>query len=500
MNRAAFIYVVLLLCAPFAGDAQTFDRIMRNNLWNDGTNIAGIRQDTVTVSNAEVYGNYESGGFRETWQSEKSWSAGVLARTIVHLRKFSMAGAFAFDNTEGYGMCGSMFIYPGFYPVDAMEFTPGRKSLQKYSFNGGISYDLDEHWRVGGKMEYYSCNYSKRKDLRYTDYRLDMSVSPGIMWHGGDWAVGLNYLYSRNYETIKAEQIGTKVSSCYAFFDKGLMFGAYEVWGSDGVHLSESGIDGLPVKENIHGVAVQAQYMDIFAEAGYKYGAGRIGEKQSIWFNFPGHSVFANAGACFGHRYRQSVRVAFDWRKQFNDENVLEKVTSGGVTTTHIYAANRIYERVGCAVAPEYELVTDKWELSAGVSASFEGSVSSQKYPYLYTRNTVSYAVHADALVHLWKFDLSGGVSWSDGNWKEDMRTIDKDALTSQPYRHEEYWRIMKDYETAQVIGAKAALRFNFLRGLYAEARGNIRHALRLEYITGADRWQACIGFGYTFK
>lgn len=499
MSRSAYIYIALLLLVYSAGYSQTFDRVVRDNLWNSGSNINGIRQDTVTVSNAEIYGNYESGQFRESWQAEKEWSAGVLARTLVHLSKFSMSGAFGFDNTESYGMCGSMLVNPGFYPVDIIEFTPGRKSLQKYSFDGGISYDLDEHWRIGGNIDFQSFNYSKRKDLRYTDYRLDMTVSPAVMWHGGDWAVGLNYIYSRNYETVKAEQIGTKVSAYYAFLDKGLMYGAYEVWGSDGVHLAESGIDAFPVKENIHGIAAQAQYRGIFAEAGYRYSTGSIGEKQSIWYAFPGHCVSATAGIRFGERYRQSVRAAFWWKKQYNDENVLEKVTSGGVTTTNIYASNRIYERIGCMVSPEYEIVADRWEFSAGAAASFDGHVSSQRYPYLYVRNAISYSVYADALVRAWKFDISAGVSWSDGDWKEEMRTVEEGVTASEPYRLEEYWKIQKDYETAQVVGAKLALRFNFLRGLYIEARGDVRHAFGLEYAAGADRWQAGLGFGYTF-
>ncbi|MCM1176286.1 MAG: hypothetical protein NC308_03315 [Clostridium sp.] len=504
MNRLSIISVtVFMLCLAVQGAAQeralTYGRAIRNNLWNDGSNIAGIRQDSVTISNAEIGAMYESGDFRQTWQPEEKWSAGAMARTMVHLKRFSMAGSFSFAHSENYGACGSMMVHPGFYPVDIMEFTPGRKTLQKYSFDGGISYDIGSHWRIGGKIDFTSYNYSKRKDLRYTDYCLDMEVSPGIMWHSGDFAVGLNYLYARNYETIKAEQIGTKASSYYAFLDKGLMYGAYEVWESDGVHLAESGINSFPVKENIHGVALQTQYRGIFAEVSYRHSAGSIGEKQSIWFNFPGNEVSVKAGWQFGHAVRHSLRLGFDWKRQFNDENVMEKVTSGGVTTTNIYASNRIYERTGCAVSPEYELVAGRWELLAGAEASFDGQVSAQKYPYLYVRNTAEYSVHADALVHLWRFDLGAGVSFSGGTWNEDSRTVDTGVQASGPYRYEEYFLLQKEYMTADVIGARLKLRYNILHGLYVEASGGVQHAFGIEHLAGTDRWRAGFGIGYTF-
>ena len=53
-------------------------------------------------------------------------------------------------------MSGSMFIHPGFYPVDILEFTPGRKDLQTYSFMGGIATNLNPNWRLGGKIDFAS--------------------------------------------------------------------------------------------------------------------------------------------------------------------------------------------------------------------------------------------------------------------------------------------------------------------------------------------------------
>ena len=259
-----------------------FERIDRRNLWNLGHNINGLRTDSVTISYAEIHGNFTSGGFHDSYQASSSWNAGAEARTMVHLKKFSMSGAFSFDNFSGKGMHGSMSARPGHYPVDALEFTPGNKTMQTYSFSGGISADLNPHWRLGAAIDYTGANYTKRKDLRHSNFLLDMTVSPSVMYHVGDLSLGLSYIFGKNSETIDAEELGISSSTYYAFLDKGLMFGAYEVWEGSGVHLAESGINGFPIKEFIHGAAAQVQWKSFFAELAYFYSSGSAGEKSDM--------------------------------------------------------------------------------------------------------------------------------------------------------------------------------------------------------------------------
>ena len=99
-----------------------------------------------------------------------------------------------------------MFIHPGFYPVDILEFTPGRKDLQTYAFMGGIAKDIAPCWRIGGKIDFTSANYSKRKDLRHTNYRLDLKVAPSIMYHSDDYAIGFSYILARTVNRSKQKK------------------------------------------------------------------------------------------------------------------------------------------------------------------------------------------------------------------------------------------------------------------------------------------------------
>ena len=159
MSNMKVIYIgCMLLCIAAVSSAQTYDVIERRNSWNAGTNVTGIMMDSVTVSYAELYGKNNHGDFRNYYEAGKLWSARAVATSITHLKKYSLIGSFSFDHTSGKDMSGSMFIHPGFYPVDLLEFTPGRKDLQTYAFMGGIAADAGTNWRIGGKIDFTSAN------------------------------------------------------------------------------------------------------------------------------------------------------------------------------------------------------------------------------------------------------------------------------------------------------------------------------------------------------
>ena len=103
--------------------AQTYDIIERRNSWNTGKNVTGIRMDSISSSYAELYGKNNHGGFHHSYEAEKSWNAGAIAKSITHLKGYSLTGSFSFDHTSGKDMSGSMFIQPGFYPVDEYDLS-----------------------------------------------------------------------------------------------------------------------------------------------------------------------------------------------------------------------------------------------------------------------------------------------------------------------------------------------------------------------------------------
>ena len=497
MNRIRLISLICLLSCGMAVSAQTYERVLRNNLWNDSGNVTGVRQGSVSRSYAELSGTYEDGEFRDTWQAARAWSAGVSTASIQHLEKMSLKGSFSFTQTEGYDMCGSMFIKPGFYPVDVLEFTPGRKTLQTYAFDGGISYDLASRWRIGAMMDFESSNIAKRKDLRHSNWRLDMTVSPGFMYHDGDFAIGANYIFRKTSETVEAKQVGISETSYYAFLDKGLMYGVHNIWTGSGLHLDEDGVKGFPVKDFSNGAAMQAQYKGLFAEVEYLHTSGTIGEKEFIWFLFPGNSVDVRMG--YKHE-KHFARIDFGWNAGALDETVLEKVTVGGVTTVIGHGQNRIQTHSGWSLKPEYEYVSEKVEVLASANVDSQIETTSQMYPYVSAQSLMKYGADVRVKTYMGQFDLAIQAGYAGGKVsEEDWMTSEDSGVQTSPYRLQEWYDRQMEYETAQRMRLGLALRWNFWKGLYAEAEGSWLHGFDLQHISSPNRYKAGLAIGITF-
>ncbi|MCI1640403.1 MAG: hypothetical protein LKI42_03900 [Bacteroidales bacterium] len=495
-----------ILCVRQAAYAQPFNKAKDLNFWNDGRNVTGIRTDSTTISYAEIHGGFKSGDFHDSYESSDLVHAGATAATMLHLPKYSMTGSFSFDQSRGKNMCGSMFIYPGYYPVDVLEFTPGTKILQKYSFSGGIASDLNEHWRIGGKMDFESDDYAKRKDIRHTNYRLDMTVAPGIMYYNDNLEVGFSYIYAKTSESIDAEQIGTATaSSYYAFLDKGLMYGTYGVWDGSGIHLAEAGVDRFPVKEISNGAAVQIQVGGLYADAEYLYTKGTIGEKGYTWYEFPGDKVTARAGYRFdAYGAVHQVRLKFSWQRQTNNESVIEKVTEGGVTTPYNYGSNRIFERRIITLEPDYRMYGKIWESHLGLCYSYTQGLSSLMYPYEALQNVSKYSANGSIIMHVGRFDLGASASFFTGHLDEDASTASETSgVETQPYRLEEYYDLQKEYMTATRAGVGISVRYNpgwkAVQGLYGEISGSLMHGFGLDHISGSVRYGSVIKIGYSF-
>lgn len=501
MNKVGYILLLCLLSCSAWLSAQTFDDARRSSFWQESRNVAGIRQDSLSRSYAEVYGQYEDGDFRDTWQASRRWSAGAVTESILHFDRMSLTGSFSFDQTEGYGMCGSMFIKPGYFPIDVLEFTPGRKTLQTYTFDGGIAYDINGSWTIGARMDFESSNLAKLKDLRHENTRLDMTVAPGFMYRSGGWALGFSPLFRKVSETIDAEQIGTAESSYYAFLDKGLMYGVYQVWTGSGIHLQAYGVKGLPVREYSYGAAVQAQYRDLYADFEFLKTSGAAGEKEYIWFEFPGMSMTASL------RYKwirnsseNNIRLHLDWERQDTDENVLEKVIGNGITTVLDHGSNRIFSKSSWTVSPEYEHIHEVMEFRASLAVGVHEGISSQVYPYICTQTLTDVSASAEFVFHHGRFDWGvKGIYFKGWVSETDRLASDDTGVQSAPYRLQDWYERQMEYRTAARFCADLVVRYNFLNGMYVGLDMGAVKAFDLKVMTGSDRFSAALKVGYDF-
>lgn len=487
MNRKGLILLVSVLVCSLAASAQPYERMVRNSLWSVSDNVTGTRQDTVSASYAELYAGYEGGEFRDTWQPAEGWNAGARTASVRHMERISFAGSFSFRQTEGYDMCGSMFIRPGSYPVDVLEFTPGRKTLQTYEFDGGLSYDVAPKWRIGAMMDFESANIAKRKDLRHSNWLLDMKVAPGFMYHDGDLALGASAVFGKVSERVEAEQVGTSESSYYAFLDKGAMCGVYSVWNGSGLHLDESGVNGFPVKEISYGGSLQVQYRDFFADFKYLQTSGTVGEKEYIWFRYPGNEMALNM------RYRIVGRYSGDHYFSFYagrkslvmHETVLEKVSENGITTVLNHGENRILSRQKWSLSPKYEFVHHVMEVSAGADVDIMQSVASQIYPIVYGQTLTEASAYVGLVFHLGRFDWGAKGTYGRGWLSEDERIVEQGTGNqTSPYRPGDWYERQVDYLTATRFRSQLMARYNFDKGIYlkldmASVKGRIHPRLK---------------------
>lgn len=506
MSRRA-LAAAALLCFALAAAAQTrpFDKALRDNPWLTGTNAAGLRQDrSEDISYVELYGGMEKGGLHREWESPSPWRAGAVARTVKHLERFSMKGGFSFEQMSGPDMCGSMSLRPGYYPLDVIEFTPGKKTRQIYAFDGSISIDLSGGWRLGTAMDFTSSNYAKRKDLRHTNYLLDMTVTPGISYTtpSGDLSLGVNYIFRKNSESIVPEQVGTGASSYYAFLDKGLMYGKYEVWTGSGVHLDEAGVQGFPLKEHFHGVGLQmGAATDYYLDIEYLYGNGSAGEKQSVWYRFPSHNLNLRAVARFRDGQKTVyLHEAFSWRLQTNDETVLDKVVSGGVTTTEEYGSNRIFTREIRELRTDAVVASPGFEYTIAFEAESSESVASQMYPFITESGLLTGRLSFSPVWYRGKFDFGAVAGVGAGRSDETDRLADEGiGVLTEPFRLQDYYDRVMQYETATKADMSVFIRRNLSRGIYLQLDGSCLKAFGGDFPDGSFRGSALLSLGWTF-
>lgn len=500
VNRISFIcFATALLCA-FTASAQDYFMAWDSNPWNDGKGATGIRCSEASGAYAESYGSYVMGGLRGNSDAATAWTAGVKTASVRHFGKFSTAGSFGYEQMWGQQMCGSMLIRPGFYPVDIYEFTPGPKLRQSYSVAGQLSVDVAPSWRLGLGTDFLSSNMAKRKDLRHTTYLLDFSLFPGVQYHSGDFAVALNYLISKNGETVRAEQVGTKVASYDAFLDKGLYYGVQQLWTGSGTHLNEAGVDGFPLSEFIQGGSLQLSSGGFYFGVMARIREGRAGEKQKVWYRFNGWDLDAD----LDYRFRTSAGVhrlaaGIVFFAQDNDEYALEQRTEGGVVTTVTIGSNRVFSRSTATASLGYGFTGRSWGLDVSASLTDKEGAASVMYPFLTVRKLLIPAVDMKFSASAGRFGFGLSSLWSCGFLTESDRLVAMaDGVIGSPMRLEQYSLDYDELMTVHKLALAPSLRYTLAFGLYAEAYAWWNHGFGVQRL-GADRLEAGLKLGYIF-
>ncbi len=527
MNAKRLLCILALVSSAFGPlRAQLREEvgIPMRDAFAEGRNVCG--EFLVNRSSASLYSGFEKGGFRPGHSSSDIWRVGAEARTRRHYENTYMTGSFSFEEMNGKDMMMSMFINPGYYPIDVMEFTPGDKTLQTYRFNGGIAHSLNDAWRIGGRVAFSSQNYAKRKDIRHTNYALDFSVVPSVLYQFSKGSeLGLSLVFRKTSESVEAEQVGAATADTYyAFFDKGMRYGTYQAWDGSGIHLAEAGVSRLPVKEFSYGTALQYQYEGsglfyvFYVDAEYLRTEGLVGERGYDWYRFPGHRLAANLSLqhdplLFYLLYNFGrLSLHADWRSQRLEEAAWDKVTDGGITLPEVYGYNTVYRRRQTNLSADYEflfLYCALRSVKLGYSGTVWDEYASPQYPYTDRWHIWMSRLNANVVTGLpfggfaQRFTLALGARYFWANDHERGLEAGDAAIepASEPYRLNFEWVRRHEYLTASGMGLNGALtyRLKSVQGLSLTLDASWTHAFEITLLKGKNRWTSTLRLGYNF-
>jgi len=458
---------------------------------------------------ATLKGGGETGGFRQGFAASSLWRAGASASGLYSTPRTLFTGSFGYTEEHGRNMMTSMFIEPGYYPVDVLEFTPGSKVRQVYDLSGGVRRRLPHGFSVGGKVDYKATNYAKLKDIRHTTFGMNLLVEPTIGYSWGNMSVSAGYVFRKKSESIDAEQAGSRTGESYkAFLDKGLRYGTMQVWNGDGVHLDEAGVGVFPVKELSRGGAVAlklSEILDVKLQA--LATRGSVGEKGYIWFLFPGYEVKATVGGKvpLGEGHLFSWEVAMAAKKDRLDEAIMEKVTTGGVTVPRIYGYNSVSDRrVENLSAFCTMFFADSHFRSIGLKANVmtRQERSFLMYPYSYGANSVVFSATLSSGLRFGPVGIDLYCLAGAGRTVERVLGAPEDeSLYTKPFRLVSDWDRKQEYMTVPRAGAGMSLKWSLkaVRGLGIIAEASYLHGFNIVLLPGTGRFSGAAGIAYEF-
>lgn len=498
MRRILLIGAVL--AAWGAGAQERFDYVVRRNAWNGSVNAAGIRQDTLSRSYAAVYFTKENGGLADPSASDDSWNAGAATESVRHFDKVSFRGGFAYDYFDGRNMAGSMFTSPGYYPVDILEFTPGRKVRETYAFTGAVAAVLGRRWTGGLNVAFEARNYAKRKDLRHKNTRLDFEFAPGVMYRAGRFAFGAAYIVGTNSEKLEAEEIGSSSDSYEAFFDRGLRYGSLQLWESSDMHLTTSGVSGFPVRENTQGAGVGLQYGPLYVDATYRNRQGETGERGVIWHEFTTDRVTADAALTLGGTSGlHFLRLGLAWQRQQNNENIITYETVNGVSNPRIHGSTPTFGRRSLDLRGEYEWVTRKTDLRAGAAYSELNRESTLMYPLVKGQKLRYAEIYASVIRMFGFWEVSLAADFRTGGFTEREGRYDSPSQPGDyPGRLSAWYDRENEYLTADRLGVEAGVRRHIKR-FYVDLAARFEHGFDVRLAPESYRVRATLSVGYDF-
>jgi hypothetical protein len=459
-----------------------------------GQEIGVLRMnlDTVGVKgSAAVRGGVEEGGFRPIHAASFQWTAGAEAKIVNHGEHSSWTGALSFDQMMGQYKNGngySLLLEPDYFPLDIVEFSPGTKSRQSFSLEGGFLTDFGYDWAAGVKASVQGAYTSKRREIPHKDLALTVQLEPTLTFvMDEDMGLVSTYIARFRTENLKADVAGTDGNM--PFMDMGLRYGAYLPGGN--AYL-ENG--AFQIQEFTHGVSELLYNPELTLGLEMLWKRGKAGNGR---LQYPGSTISA-----FYEQTIQEEIADHVFHVSYQRERDQLKETRGESTLS-------VSDRVGRSLNLKYEARFLEGVFRC-VGISLDGGRWSERSTIIpnFLDKTVRYGGEA-TLSSSFSFGPVGldlSASAARGWWKDRGRIAGQDDAVDIEFvgdyiRRADDWRRKADYLTAPRIGLGGTLtcRIPPVKGMYVQLYGGWLRALKVRYLPGKNREIGKLTIGYNF-
>lgn len=428
---------------------------------------------------AALWGGVEEGGFRPAFDASLQWTAGAGAQGVRHGKNTSWTGALSFEQRMGYNMFSSLFLEPGYFPMDFLEFSPGTKSRQTGRLEGGFLTDIGMEAAVGIKASFQVTHEAKQQAPRPTAFGMKLQVEPTFTYVMDD-EVGLvsSYLFRLRTENLQ----GTADETAPIFMDKGLRYGSYLSWNGQ-----------FAVQELSHGFSELFQSPELSLGVSALWKRGKAGNSGLRTFQYPGSTISAFVEQTYladkaDHIYRISYQ---------RQRDQLKEASEGGYNPT----SDRVIRNLGL----QYK-VRFLGGILKSTGLSLDGSRSSERSVLMMPRFTDMIVRYNGAAT--WQASFSYGIVDLDlhvqagkGWWKDRGRMDVTEQPEGDPLRLTDDWLRKMDYLMASRMGMGGTLtcRIPAVKGLFVQLYGYWHHAFNVTRLPGKNREIGTLKVGYRF-
>ena len=441
-----------------------------------GQDLGQIRMNKALPSENEVsvWGGVEDGRFKPVHAALFQWKAGADACLVRHGRHTSWKGTLSLEQAMGKHLGSSLFLEPGYYPMDLWDQTTGKTSRQTGRMEIGLLSDLSDLWAAGFNASVKAAHESKLGSFRHSTFGMDAQLEPTLTFLYDDDAIFVSsYLVRLRTERAKVGQPGDGIPP--VFLDEGMRYGVYE-----------PGLGLFPVLEFSHGFFERFYSPEWSGGFGITWKRGRAGEQDYSRFRTPGSTLKG-----FFEVPREGFEVDQVYRITYQrDRDQLREARDGGYAT--------LSDRVTRNASFNFSLRPHKGTLKrAGIN--LDGNLWRER-GFVSVKDEIrmiggTATVFASAKF-LW-FDLDVRLSAGGGRWLDRGRSYEEDNVL----RLAEDWRKNMDYRLLPRVGMGGTVTYHpyFLEGFSFQFDTDWLRAFKNVHLGGKNRNIATLRVRYHF-